>query len=126
MILAKLQKITRMPFVSGKVIIKEKPVKEQTGIIYIRLIDASKIDVSSIKVKEIVDTDISVIAVYEKGFSFRMEIDDINPKVRYEIAVFIDLEKSGKKSKGDYITKQSYPVLTKGYPDYVEVEVSVI
>ena len=45
---------------------------------------------------------------------------------RYEVSVLVDLDGDGKTGKGDYINKQSYPVLTKGFPDFAEVIVSEV
>ena len=39
------------------------------------------------------------------------------------IRVHIDVDRDGRVSRGDYITMESYPVLTWGHPDRVTVRV---
>jgi hypothetical protein len=40
--------------------------------------------------------------------------------------VLVDLDGDGKISKGDYISMQSYPVLTFGSPSEVTIEVKQV
>lgn len=47
----------------------------------------------------------------------------IDERHRYSIRVHIDLGGTGEVEKGDYVTVQSYPVLTLGHGDHVRVAV---
>jgi len=47
-------------------------------------------------------------------------------EAHYSVRVHIDLQGSGDVSPGDYMTTQNYPVLTFGFPDWVEVQVEKI
>jgi hypothetical protein len=44
-------------------------------------------------------------------------------RARYQVRVHVDVDKDGKVSRGDYITTESYPVLTFGHPSRVRVRV---
>ena len=49
-------------------------------------------------------------------FAIDVDDDDIDPRARYVVAAHADLDADGQVSRGDYVTMQSYPVLTRGYP----------
>ena len=115
-----------MALLTGKVFITEEPEADQEVSVFIRLLDTSLSDVSSIQVGEVVYKQVKLTHLFSLGFPFQMKVDTLHPHLRYTVSVLVDLDKDGKKGKGDYISKQSYPVLTKGYPNYVEVVVSKI
>jgi uncharacterized lipoprotein YbaY len=112
-----------MALLRGKVLINEEPEADQEVCVFIRLLDTSRADLSSIKVGEVVYEQIRLTDLFSTGLPFQMKIDKVDPHLRYTLSVLVDLDKDGKKGKGDYISKQSYPVLTKGHSDYVEVVV---
>jgi hypothetical protein len=115
-----------MHIVQGKIFLKENPDQDQEVSVYIRVLDTSRADAASVKVKETVLHLVQFSDIYMNGYPFKLQIDKIDPRRRYEVDVLIDLDNDGKTGKGDYISKQAYPVLTKGYPEYVEVEVSIV
>jgi hypothetical protein len=41
----------------------------------------------------------------------------------YTVRVIVDLDKDGKAGPGDFINSESYPVLTRGWPDTVSIRV---
>ena len=112
--------------VTGKIFIKDDPGAIQEGSVYVQLLDTSRADAASVKVTETVYHQVKLQDLFTNGRQFQLQVGEINPRRRYEINLLVDLDGDGKMGKGDYISKQAYPVLTKGYPDYVEVEVSKI
>ena len=114
-----------MLLVTGKVFLKEDPGIDQDVSAYVQLLDTSRADAASVKVAETV-YQVKLQDFFTNGLQFQLQVDEIDPRRRYEVNALVDLDKDGKMGKGDYISKQAYPVLTKGYPDYVEMEVSEI
>ena len=115
-----------MPVVTGKVFLKDDPGKSCKANVYVRLLDTGRADASSVKVTETIYEKVDLSGIFKNGMPFRLQTDETDPKRRYEISVLVDLDGDGKKGKGDYITMQAYPVLTRGYPDHVEVTVKKI
>lgn len=115
-----------MPIVRGKIFIKEDPGAKFDGVLYVRILDTSRADASSEKVNEMIFPKINLQDLFLKGKQFKLQLDEIDNSKRYEVSVLLDFDGDGKRGKGDYITKKAYPVLTRGYPDYVEVEISII
>ncbi len=112
-----------MHTVKGKIFLKEYPDFNQEVSVYIRLMDTGRADAASLKVFESVNHLVRFRDICKNGYPFQFQTDKIDPRRRYEIEVLVDMDNDGKTGKGDYISKQAYPVLTKGYPDYVEVEI---
>ncbi len=65
---------------------------------------------------------------YDSGtipFTLRGTLGD-DARARYSVSAHISLSGNGDMHKGDFISTQSYPVLTHGNPNRVRVEVRKI
>lgn len=87
-----------------------------------RLLNTSLADAGSAAVAE------QVIDHISKGenVAFVLQPNSIDERDSYTVSVLVDLDGDGKVSKGDYISMQSYPVLTYGHPNEVTVEVKKV
>jgi uncharacterized lipoprotein YbaY len=56
-------------------------------------------------------------------FTLGVTASALNEQHIYSIRVHVDVSGSGQVERGDYVTVQSYPVLTRGYGDNVRVAV---
>lgn len=56
-------------------------------------------------------------------FSLEVPADALDERHLYSVRVHVDMSGSGEIEKGDYITMQTYPVLTRGYGDKTRVAV---
>jgi len=54
-------------------------------------------------------------------FSLEVPAGALDERHLYSVSVHVDMSGSGEVESGDYITVQSYPVLTRGYGEYVRV-----
>lgn len=56
---------------------------------------------------------------------FEVEVPEeaVDPGNDYSIRVHIDISGSGEIEVGDFVSTQSYPVLTRGYPSEAKVDV---
>lgn len=65
--------------------------------------------------------------VFTPGVSERFEVEVparlIDDRDMYSVRAHVDVSGSGSVERGDLITVQSYPVLTRGHPDEVVVEI---
>lgn len=55
-----------------------------------------------------------------------LTVDAIEPSRRYEVRAHLDLGGNGEYTQGDQISTHSYPVLTQGYPDTVQIHLQRI
>ena len=112
-----------MSVVSGKILLDSWRGASDNATVYIRLQDTSHIDAAAITVAEEILHDVLVEKFVGEGLEFRMIVDHVEPRVRYQVRVLVDLDGDGEVSVGDYISTLAYPVLTRGHPDYVEIHV---
>lgn len=105
-------------------IVFEGDVKPFSGATaHIRLEDVSLQDAPSKLIAEQVVRNVTYDSIDRQKIQFVFYRDGIVVEVnaRYSIKVHIDVDNDGKLSKGDFITTQSYPVLTYGYPNNLSV-----
>ena len=56
-------------------------------------------------------------------FTVELPVPEIDDHASYIVRAHIDSSGSGDVSTGDHITTRSYPALTRGAPDHIDVEV---
>lgn len=93
---------------------------------FVRVLDVTMADAASRAAGEAVleGFDDAANAGQPVGFRVSAKVDD--ERNRYIISIHVDADADGKVSSGDFLTTQSYPVLTLGYPDRVDVELTQI
>jgi hypothetical protein len=109
--------------VEGEIRFEDSGSSFAGGTAYIRLEAASQIDAASSIIAEQVIQDVS----HQTGGDERLRISLRGEMPREEtrciVTVHIDMGGDGEVSQGDYITMESYPVLTLGYPQQISVTV---
>jgi uncharacterized lipoprotein YbaY len=112
--------------VTGQIDIPDNLVLPARSVAYVRLLDTSIADASSIEIAEVCLTDIASKVSQGKPIDFELYGEPPNPRASYNVSAHIDVDHSGHISAGDYITVQSYPVITYGYPRHVVLEVKKV
>lgn len=115
-----------MHVVSGKILLDAWRGEPGPATVYIRLLDTSRIDAAALVVDEVVLHDVRLDHVARDGIEFCVAAKELNPRARYEVGVLVDLSGDGQKRAGDYLNTRAYPVLTRGFPDQVEIHVHPI
>lgn len=115
-----------MSVVSGKILLDEWRGEPGPATVYVRVQDTSRIDAPARIVAEDRLREITLDRLREDGIEFRMVVRELEPRTRYEVSVLVDLDGDGRISGGDYVSTSAYPVLTRGFPSYVEVHVRPI
>ena len=114
------------PVVKGEIKIAGKPDLPASAKMYVRLLNTSLADAPSAVVAEQVIDHVGGALSKDEKVGFRLEPDSINERDTYIVSVLVDIDGDGKISKGDYISMQSYPVLTFGSPSEVTIEVKQV
>jgi uncharacterized lipoprotein YbaY len=110
------------PLVTGEIVFAGDTPTFMGATVYVRLEDVSLMDAASNIVEEQVIQRVSGSAGQRLSFALQGQLPD-DDRARLHISVHVSLSGSREIESGDYITMQSYPVLTHGYPDHVQVEV---
>lgn len=111
------------PLVSGRVRFDGVEPEFSNATVYIRLEDVSRADHASEIVSERTFSNVSNDAFGGGGLEFELEGPLPDETARYTVSVHVDMDTDGKVSRGDYITQESFPVLTFGNPDHRIVRV---
>jgi uncharacterized lipoprotein YbaY len=91
--------------------------------IYVRLLDTSTADAPAVLVAEQVLRKSAEEANRSGKVSFQLRGGPIDASRDYTVSVLIDIDGDGRVSRGDFISIQSYPVLTRGHSDSVSIQV---
>jgi hypothetical protein len=106
--------------VTGRVLLDGWQGEPGPATVYVRLLDTTRIDAMARKIVEVILYDVWLDQVQEEGIEFCLWAGEVDVRARYEVGVLVDLDGDGRKGVGDYLNTVSYPVLTQGFPAYVE------
>src|SRR6185503_18066914 len=104
------------PLVTGEVIVEKNAGPFSGATVYIYLENTSRADAASRIIASQVLLNFSHQPGHEDRIKFKLFGAMTDPQASCSIRVHIDVDGDGQVSDGDYITMQSYPVLTYGYP----------
>lgn len=110
-----------MTTISGQIHFPEGTPAFSGATAHLVLEDTSMADAPAPVIAEYNLTDVNYESGATIGFTFKSIT--LNEQVRYNIRVHISLNDNNTIQQGDYITMQSYPVLTEGFPNTVNIEV---
>jgi uncharacterized lipoprotein YbaY len=101
----------------------KRPLREAR--VRVRVDDVSSVDAPARTLAETEAGPVSAAIGEACRIPFTVEVDDseIDPRAHYVVAAHADLDGDGEVSVGDYVTMESYPVLTRGNSASAEVEV---
>jgi len=112
------------PIVKGKVIVKNAPAFDNaTAHIYLEntsIADAGAVLVAEKEIKNIKHAESSFTVIQFELYKRTKKIK-IDQRDFYSVRVWIDIDSDREESTGDLNTDQTYPVLTHGYGNTVEI-----
>jgi Type III secretion system lipoprotein chaperone (YscW) len=109
------------PLVKGKITFEEVTPPFTGATIFVRLERITAADIASEAVADYVKRDVAFDPKTTSDLSFAIAGDPPDPRVSYAVRVHIDIDGDGAVSKGDFISMQSYPVITFGHPREVSI-----
>jgi hypothetical protein len=114
--------------VCGEIVFNPKPDPSEYGrmVVHIYLEDVSHADAAARVITSLTIDHIPQEARAKARVPFVIGSATPDSKARYSLRVHVDVDGDGKVSRGDYISKSNYPVLTRGSPGQVEVRVEVV
>jgi len=112
--------------VRGEVIFDENTQPFTGATVTVSLEDVNLADAASKTVAKVVFRDVAYSPESSSPLQFSLEGLNPDEKTSYNIRVHADLDNDGQVSRGDYLTMQSYPVLTYGNPTEVSVRVQQV
>jgi uncharacterized lipoprotein YbaY len=117
---------TRPQRVSGRIHIS--PGKKNFGdaVAHVYLEDISRADAAAAVIAETEIRSLRPQSEEKMTIPFELKISDsstIDPKGRYRVRVWINVNGDGKQSGEDFYTDRIYPVLTGGHGNFVDITI---
>lgn len=109
--------------VLGSVVIPDDITEPLTGTMIVVVEDVSRADAPSEVVGEHRQAGVTLEAGAALPFMIEVPANRINERRSYSVRAHIDVSGSGEIDKGDLISTQSYPVLTRGRGIEARIEV---
>jgi len=107
--------------VKGKITFEEGAPPFTGATMYVRLENITAADTASEVVANYVERDVAFDPKTSSGLSFAIAGGPPDPRASYAVRGHIDIDGDGAVSKGDFISMQSYPVITFGHPREVSI-----
>lgn len=114
------------PIVTGSILFSPELSSFSGARANVYLEDVSLVDAPAQMITKQVIPNISHQKGTENQIEFALFGEIPNPRARYSIRVQVTLHGDDSIHRGDYITMESYPVLTFGYPNQVSVLVQEV
>jgi len=109
------------PLVNGEIPLGEAKRSFTGATVHVQLEDVSYADAPSRVIAEQVIPNVSHESGTEHALRFALYGDAPDEKGRYIVTVHVDLQGQGRVNRGDYLSMESHPVLTHGYPNQISV-----
>ena len=109
------------PLVKGKIVFEDVARPFTDATMYVRLERITAADIASEVVADCVERDLAFDPTTSSDLSFAIAGNSPDPQASYAIRVHIDIDGDGEVSQGDFISMQSYPVITFGHPREVSI-----
>lgn len=110
---------------SGQIVFDDAAPPFAGATIHVRVEDVSRADAASIEAARLDLPGVSH-APGQPPLEFAVDAGELDGAARYEVRVHVDMDGSGVMKAGDQISMTSIPVLTRGSPDRVRVQVRSI
>ena len=110
-----------MSLVKGKITFEEAASPFAGATMYVRLERITAADIASETVADYVERDVAFDPKTSSGLSFAIAGDPPDPRGSYAVRAHIDIDGDGEVGQGDFVSMQSYPVITFGHPREVSI-----
>lgn len=111
------------PLLRGRVVFDESVESFAGATLYVFLEDTTLADESALKIAEQVTKGVAYDADARNSLPFALDGTIPDRRAHYSVRVLVDLNGDGRVSRGDFVSVESYPVLTWSHPSVVTVRV---
>jgi uncharacterized lipoprotein YbaY len=92
-----------------------------TANLIVQVEDVSRADAPSVVVGEQRKSRVALQPGQSIPFEVEVPAEDVDERRTYSVRVHLDMSGSGTVEKGDFVSTQSYPVLTRGHGEEVQI-----
>ena len=109
------------PLVKGEITFEAEAPAFTGATMYVRLENVTVADTAAEVIAEYVERNVAFDPKTKNVLSFAITADSPDSRTAYAVRVHIDIDGDGEVSQGDFISTQSYPVITFGHPREVSI-----
>jgi uncharacterized lipoprotein YbaY len=109
--------------VRGEVVLPPADSLTQSADLLVQVEDISRADAPSVVLGEFRRRNVSLRAGAAYPFSVSIPADLIDERHLYSVRAHVDVSGTGSVTRGDFVSTQIYPVLTRSHGDEVRVSV---
>jgi uncharacterized lipoprotein YbaY len=114
------------PLVRCVVVLDKDARSFSSATLFVRVDDVTLADTTSTPLAHTSITGVSHRRGSATSWTVELDGDTPHPQHRYSIWAHLDIDGDEQVSHGDYITMESYPVLTLGYPAETTVHLHLV
>jgi uncharacterized lipoprotein YbaY len=114
---------SREVIVDGEIRLSDDAGAFHNATVRVTLADVTRADAPSRTVAEETIRNVSHGGGPGGVVPFRLQLESPDPRTRYAVRAHVDVNGDGHVSRGDYISMESYPVLTFDAPSRVSIRV---
>jgi uncharacterized lipoprotein YbaY len=112
---------TKSRAVTGEVVLPDVDYPTKTADLVVKVEDVSRADAPSVAVGEHRRRGVALRAGATIPFTIQIPAERLDERNLYSVSAHVDMSGTGSVKRGDLISTQSYPVLTRGHGDRVRV-----
>ena len=112
--------------VTGEILLPAGASIKSSAVARVQLLDTSLADAPSVAIASQVVGAVATKLAKGGVLEFSLAAPNPDAQASYCVSVHIDQDGDGQIKPGDFVTTQSYPVITFGYPSRVRVQTVVV
>jgi putative lipoprotein len=115
--------VTKTRTATGEVVLPELDYPAKAAELVVKVEDISRADAPSVVVGEQRQRDVALHGGATIPFTVEIPAALLDERHLYSACAHVDMSGSGTVKRGDLVSTQTYPVLTRGYGDRVRIAV---
>lgn len=116
----------RKALVTGEILLPAGAGIKSSAVARVQLLDTSLADAPSVTIASQVVSGLASKLAKGGALAFSLAAENPDAQASYGVSVHIDQSGDGQVKPGDFVSTQSYPVITFGYPNRVCVQTVVV
>jgi uncharacterized lipoprotein YbaY len=118
--------MTGKKIVFGEIVLPPTGLPSNAASVVVRVEDISRADAPAIVVGEQRQDAVRLHPSATLPFRVEVPTEQLNERALYSVSAHIDTSGSGRVDRGDLVSTETYPVLTRGYGTEVRVRVKPV
>lgn len=112
--------------VTGRIVLPDSAVPSKSARVIVQIEDVSRADAPSLVIAEQALENVKLSPGHVIPFVVTVPVGVLDPHNHYSVRTHIDVSGSGTVDRGDFVSTQSHPVLTRGAGNEAVIPVKLV